>query len=242
MRKRREVKIKELENNFSELCKKFKSKNPFSGPSIYFYKKILEFHEHGIFSLSEEDKERFCEYCYACLTAWGMHRMGKPTGRKGTKLREFEAFKKQVKKAMEKLRALKKYKTWDEITKDNFELLLSIFNKLDINEAESKLIVNSKLLHFILPALVPPIDGTYTKKFLGEYTNKKDEEVFGDYIEEFVRLAKNKKEEIEKLMSHGRLTDKNCFFRYPFKILDNAIVEYVKTYQKKRRKIDNLPF
>ncbi|MCK4815608.1 hypothetical protein KA005_07555, partial [bacterium] len=52
----------------------------FSGPSLHFHRRALEY-------IGSEDWERYLEYIYATLTSWGMHRMD---GR--AKMQPFDVF------------------------------------------------------------------------------------------------------------------------------------------------------
>ena len=55
---------------------------PFGGPSVYFHLRTLE-------AARAQNFDRFAEYAYTMLAAWGMHRMGS----RGSKMRIFEDFK-----------------------------------------------------------------------------------------------------------------------------------------------------
>ena len=96
MKKRDEIiklRISDLKNNFKPYMDYFKENYPFSGPSEYFYIKII----NTIKSLKDNkdyDKlfeKDFIELLYATLCSWGMHRMGPDN--KGPKMNEFSKFK-----------------------------------------------------------------------------------------------------------------------------------------------------
>ena len=81
--------IKDLIENFGDYVEYFKKNNPFSGPSEYFYGKIMTKVNNIDYDILFN--EEFIELLYATLAAWGMHRMGPEN--KGPKISDFSTFK-----------------------------------------------------------------------------------------------------------------------------------------------------
>jgi hypothetical protein len=141
----------------------------FSGPSVYFHEKTI-----GLVRNSNNFEDliistNFQESCYATLTSWGMHKMG-PTG---PKLKNFKDFSESILQNKTKILSLKPYHL-NEITEDQMKNLLPqidlLFQNINIMDSGIKLVGNSKLLHHILPDLIPPMDREYTLNFF--YGNK----------------------------------------------------------------------
>ena len=85
-------KIEDLVNEFPTYLKYLLDNNPYSGPSIYFHKKIISLRrQYSLETLLEENNEVFIEYLYAVLTSWGMHRMDG-----SARLVEYDDFKMKI--------------------------------------------------------------------------------------------------------------------------------------------------
>lgn len=76
----------ELVSGFAGYVAAFEASEAFPGPSLYFHERAIERRRRHQAVTSLLDDERFLEYAYAVLPAWGMHRMG---ARVPTKVGEF---------------------------------------------------------------------------------------------------------------------------------------------------------
>lgn len=126
-----------------------------AGSSKYFYERVIEVQGKNSFEENLED-EVFLEYLYACLVAWGLERGNQ-------RLISFQEFQEQVSEVKEELIFLNQFEIFDledeQDRKQITEKLAEVFNSLDLKEdTNSKVVANSKLLHFLLPELVPPMD------------------------------------------------------------------------------------
>jgi hypothetical protein len=193
----------------------------FGGPSEYFYSKIIECHNKK--SLNELlGEESFYEYIYATLISWGMHRMGKG----GAKMRDFSPFRESIEECKEDLLKLDN-KSLEKLLPNQIdqtqEILLKVFHKLKVMETNSKIVGTSKTLHFILPALVVPIDREYTLRFFGRrnnLTSKNEEKLFSDLFYRFCEIS-------QKLTLDKVNFKKSKFQPSVAKLIDNAIIGYV---------------
>jgi len=91
-------------------------------------------------------------------------------------------------------------------------------------------VANSKALHHLLPALVPPIDRAYTLRFFYADTtlSKGDEATFKEIYPYFHRIAVARREQITSHLGTGMNTSET-------KVIDNAIVAFVRTHPVERR-------
>lgn len=218
--------VEELKRDFKLFVRHFDNTLVFSGPSIYFHKKVINILSQKGLQKAIEDN-LFLEYLYATLASWGLHRMGETN----TKLVDFEAFKNSIQENKDDLLALedKKITTLNTNTTliDNLRTLIE---KLKIGEGETKLIFNSKTLHHLLPNLIPPIDRQYTLLFF--YNSKGPshmENCFSEIYPRFVEIAVSRKDNIVKMIGKDFHTSET-------KVIDNAIVGYVLKKNLKEQK------
>lgn len=143
------------------------------GPSGYFYQKVInEIRKTDNYSLLF-DNINFVEDIYATLTAWGMHRMDQ-----NTRMAEFEDFKSSITKNKEKFIKISQKK----IRTANLEQLkndiLDIFSSLRVmgRDKAPKFVANSKIMHFLLPDLIPPMDKGHILYFFYGWNSKNKKE------------------------------------------------------------------
>lgn len=170
MRRRSQAELKKkkvdfLVNNIPNLIRSFNDWGYRQGPSLYFYKKIMaEIKENKLRSLLENKK--FIELIYATLVSWDMNS-------RGAKIKYFDDFFENIrgnKRKFLQLSNLKLYEISDiEKVKSNIE---DLYSKLNFMISNARLVANSKLMHFILPDLVMPMDRTNTLMFFYGNTNE----------------------------------------------------------------------
>ena len=220
--------INNLIDNFSEYIKLFEINNPFSGPSEYFYIhkiiRVTKNKDYGAVFTHE-----FIEWIYATLASWGMHRMGPEN--KGAKMNDFDSFKECIMQNKNKIIQLNNL----EISKLNVKNSMDDIKDLYISfwplmKSNSKLVATSKVMHFLIPSLIPPMDREYTMKFFKknlptiksseDYKNiNKEFEIFSSVLSEFSYISKQ--------VDCTKFIDTNFSPTVP-KIIDNAIVSYMK--------------
>ncbi len=103
--------------------------------------------------------------------------------------------------------------------------LWNLVQRLKLTEGEARLVSGSKALHLLLPELVVPIDRAYSGAFLyrfsGEFDKREqEEETFKIAFECFRRIAER--------ASPERYVDRHRWHTSPTKVVDNAIIGFVK--------------
>ena len=97
-------------------------------------------------------------------------------------------------------------------------------------KSKSKLVATTKVMHFLLPNLIPPMDREYTMKFFGKnlptIKSDKDEKNIEKEIEIFEFIFKKIKK-ISQEVDCSKFIDKEFLPTIP-KVIDNAIVSYIK--------------
>jgi hypothetical protein len=137
----------------------------FKGPSVHFYERTVRMVREASSLRSLTKNDVFCDYVYATLTAWGMHRMGE---RVAAKLTEFPVFRATLCSFLDEVEDLRRTSIC-ELTEQETETVLKRLAVLvattGITASAAPLVANTKTLHFLLPDLMPPIDRRYTCRF-----------------------------------------------------------------------------
>ena len=224
-----EMRVEDLMQNFHYYLNHFTENIKFSGPSIYFHKKVIEKIRSSERYEQLLDDNLFFEYIYATLASWGMHKMGD----KGAKMVEYNEFKESIRSSKRTLFDLAKFKL-EMIPEEHVDQvrqnLKEVYNSLRVTEGEARLVGNSKTLHHLLPDLVTPVDRQHILRFFYNSTNigHQDEEIFLKLFDQFRRIAQSLKR--EELKFEGFNTS------IP-KIIDNTIIGYamMKLLKKSNR-------
>ena len=135
----------------------------FGGPSLYFHRRALSSR------LPPGDKIHL-EYVYATLASWGMHRMGK----RGSKMQNFSVFSRSIGLLLPKIAEVQQYDL-KEMKDDNWLVIKEIFQGIRVMASGTSLVGNSKVMHHMMPNIVPPIDREYTLTYLHGNTNIKND-------------------------------------------------------------------
>jgi len=212
---------------FFSCLNKFKELNIFTGPSVYFHKRVIKLIRNNNFEELLNNSE-FIELIYATLVSWGMHRMGS----KGPKMQDFKIFKDSIIDNIEELVDLNKYRI-EKISIDEREIiklrLVSILQKLNVMQGSSYIVGCSKTLHNLLPDLVPPIDGEYTLRFFygsKSYNPGREDKKFEEIFENYWSICK------KLSLTERDYLDKGEFTTSIPKLIDNAIVGFIKSNLK----------
>ncbi len=131
----------------------------FGKPCLYFHRKSLE-------TRQDPSSMKHLEYVYATLIAWGMNR----PGRAGSKMSDFETFFQSIKPLND---CILEAQTFDccYMDEDKWEMIERIFKGIQVMDSQTSLVGNSKVMHHLLPNVIPPIDRKYTLSFLHGNTN-----------------------------------------------------------------------
>lgn len=158
-----EDKIKQILLNADKYHDAYYKAEIFRGPSLYFHGRALAT-RHDPASLTH------LEYVYATLTSWGMHRMGKG----GSKMKSFEILSQSVQSLKERIIEAQAF-DYHEMSDIKWTILREIFFGIKVMASGTTLVGNSKVMHHMLPNVIPPIDREYTLWFLyGKTTIRND--------------------------------------------------------------------
>lgn len=220
--------VNNLIDNFSEYIKQFEINNPFSGPSEYFYiNKIIRVTKNKDYDAVFT--QEFIEWIYATLASWGMHRMGPEN--KGAKMNEFDSFEECIMQNKNKIIQLNNLEINKLDVKNSMDDIKDLyFSFWPLMKSNSKLVATSKVMHFLIPRLIPPMDREYTMKFFkkhlptikssDDYRNiNKEFEIFESVLTEISYISKK--------VDCTKFIDTNFSPTVP-KVIDNAIVSYIK--------------
>jgi|HubBroStandDraft_6_1064221.scaffolds.fasta_scaffold01128_5 hypothetical protein len=218
--------VRELIENFDGCCDSFDGANLFTGPSAYFHSKTLALLRQHASVRDAILNDSFLDSVYSTLTAWGMHRMGPGN----TKIVDFPVFVESVRSLQQPILELSSH-TLLGLKPDDVESvskqLWAVIAELKIGPGSTKIVAGSKVLHHLLPELVPPIDRQYTIRFFFHHKsmNQGDQIAFREMYPRFCEIANRCSEKIGVRLGRGMNTSTS-------KVIDNAIVGFVLTRLK----------
>jgi hypothetical protein len=154
MTKLDESKVQNLLDNADRYYAAYHRAETFGGPSLYFHLRALATRESPA-------SPQHLEYVYATLSSWGMHRMGPG----GSKMRPFDEFRSSVEPVQEQIVKAQGFLP-SAMNEGTWNTLREVFFALKIMASGTSLVGNSKVMHHMLPNIVPPIDREYTLRYL----------------------------------------------------------------------------
>lgn len=171
-------KIKKILSNAENYHDAYYKAETFRGPSLYF-------HERALATRYDPASLTHLEYVYATLASWGMHRMG----RGGSKMLSFDVFSQSVQTLKGRITEAQTF-DFHEMSGIKWAVLKEIFCGVKVMASGTSLVGNSKVMHHMLPNVIPPIDREYTLWFLrGNTTIRNDLEaewlIMKDIISQF---------------------------------------------------------
>jgi hypothetical protein len=217
--------VEALVANFADYAARFESSNTFSGPSVYFHHRAIERRRsHDSIDGLLADQQ-FLEYVYAVLPAWGMHRMGAQRA----KVTEYSQLVSSLRAAAPDLREL-----WPlDITELGpgsvpavGEQAWRVIASIKASTSETQIVAGTKVLHHVLPDLIPPIDRQYTFRF---FTGQKavrggDRHAFLEWFPHLSEIGRRCRKLIDTAMRQGtRMSAGRA------KVIDNAIIGFMIT-------------
>jgi hypothetical protein len=222
--------VEALVAGFASYVSRFQADNPFSGPSVYFHQRAIERRRsHDSVDALLADRQ-FLEYVYAVLPAWGMHRMGAQRA----KVTEYAQLVGSLRAAVPGLRKL-----WPlditglepgslgEVSEQAWQVIAAI----RASTSETQIVAGSKVLHHLLPDLIPPIDRQYTFRF---FTGQKavhagDRQAFLEWFPYLAEIGRRCRDPIDTAMRED--TPMNAGRA---KVIDNAIIGFMITQGRTR--------
>lgn len=214
--------IARFDNYISHFEEAFSRDETFGGPSLYFHFQCIK--KYSCVSLEAKlHDERFFEYVYAVLASWGMHRMGDTA----TKLRSYHEFKNEIISQRDRLSEIASFQIWKLDPSSLPQVLATlqvILDTMKISKSSAHLVANTKVLHHILPELVPPLDRSYTLAYFGINTllpsQKSAGAIFKYLFPAFVRVATRLSSRLIQIVD---LHEEN-WHTSPTKIIDNVLI------------------
>ena len=157
--------ISTIETRISDINDKYRK-----GPDLYFYRKIIKLRSIYKSIKTFLYKKENIEALYATLLSWDMNC-------RRARMKYYNEFENNI------INCLSCFLTIENLSKKNFInlSLLNIalrksYNGLNVMFTKSKFVSNAKILHFLFPELLMPMDGTntlmYFYKNTGESINK----------------------------------------------------------------------
>ncbi len=212
-----------VQRRVDRLCRRFKTylevfekKDRFTGPSLYFHRRAMAQRRGKDCSQLLADPV-FLEYVYAVLASWGMHRMGST----GAKLLPFEELARSIRSQRS---SLEQMWAWPihSVTEEQIDHLWSLIHSIHASATRTILVANSKVLHHLLPRLVPPIDREYTLWFFNYWDiGGLDEPIFRNIYPKLQEISNRCRKVIaENIGTHPWHTSST-------KVLDSALVGFV---------------
>lgn len=199
------------------------------GPSLYFHKVLITSANNTQELTLRLQDNRFLERLYACLASWGLQRLDNPKA----SLVCFRDFETQVRGIVDPLMQFVGWRL-EDVTQDQFGTILNTLNclmdNLKIVVAGWPFVGNTKLLHHLLPHLIPPMDRNYTLRYFLNWTS--DERNTPSYTFErifrsFWQVATANRDALRH-MPQDTWTIPAAFNTTIPKIIDNAIIVGVR--------------
>ena len=202
---------------------RFEASAAFSGPSVYFHERAIERRRRHTTVAGLLADERFLEYVYAVLPAWGMHRMGNQSA----KVCEFSPLVARLRSAaplIEELWPLNITRLAPESIPAVSQTAWRIMEVIRVSTSETQIVAGSKTLHHVLPDLIPPIDRQYTFRF---FTGQKvvrsgDQRAFLEWFPYLAEIGLRCRKSINTAVSRGGMATG------PAKVIDNAIIGFMQ--------------
>jgi hypothetical protein len=143
-------------------------------------------------------------------------------------MRSFDTFQKSIERLQSKIQDAQSFEI-SEMTQRQWSVLREIFRGIDVMASGTSLVGNSKVMHHMVPNIVPPIDREYTLRYLRGNTNITNDldfewNLMKEIISEFfISVVSDKKFKVKSTEWMARSAD------YPWdtsimKIVDNLII------------------
>jgi hypothetical protein len=209
--------VRDILANTEKYHRAYYDAETFRGPSIYFHHRALE-------TRNKPTGSAHLEYVYATLSAWGMHRMGKG----GSKMQPFDIFRQSIERFRDRITEAQGF-SFQEMSGQKWSVLKEIFQGINVMASGTSIVGNSKVMHHMLPNIVPPIDREYTLWYLRGNTNIKNDlpfewQLMKGIISEFFIPVASDKEFIDKITKWMERKDQYPWDTSIFKVIDNLII------------------
>ena len=180
-----------------------------TGPDLYFYKRLnhLRNNSNSIKSFLRNDYH--IEILYATLVSWDMNS-------RRAKMKYFDEFKANILSCLNQFKKLETFeKSGDTDLIRLVSTLRNTYENLNLMKTSGKLVSNSKLLHFLFPRLLMPMDRENTLSYF--YGNT------GESLNKYIEIIKLSSEIINSPENWDNYLDNKWNTTVP-KTIDNAII------------------
>ena len=181
-----------------------------TGPELYFYRRVIDLRNNSNSIESFLRNDYHIEILYATLVSWGMNS-------RRAKMKYFDDFKKSI---IDRLNQFKEIETFEksgdiDLIKKLGSTLRKAYENLELMETNARLVSNSKLLHFLFPKLLMPMDGANTLCYL--YGNT------GESLNKYIEIIELSSEIMNIPENWDNYLDNKWNITVP-KMIDNAII------------------
>ena len=224
---------KEIENRILDLCEGFENylgeEPPFGDWAWHLHRETIEMRKQ-FRSLGEaiESYDFIVKHIGYTLLAWGMD------GR-AAQLVPRDKFFCNIKAQKRFVVALERISVSDLTNQGYIDYLWKVIHALNLSQTRSQVVTGAKVLHHLLPGLIPPIDRQYTAKFFTPSSLKNPRDV--NSSSHFKAIAEGIGF-IARLLGEGygddyltELVGSTPWSTSETKLIDNAIIGYVKEHK-----------
>jgi hypothetical protein len=215
--------VEELIASFADCVATFEASEAFPGPSLYFHLRAIERRRQHETVRSLLADTQFLEYAYAVLPAWGMHRMGA----QAAKVADFDPIVtalRQVTPALQELWPLRIMMLSPEAAGEAAATAWGIIAHIKVSTSRTQIVAGSKMLHHLLPDLIPPIDRQYTCSFFtGQKMVPSDQAAFLNWFPRLAEIGTRCQGPIHDAISRGGFMATG-----EAKVIDNAIMGFMQ--------------
>ncbi len=219
--------VEDLCDNFDTYLSEFKRSRMNSEKYMSLHKKTIDLRNELGGVAESIDSDECMRYLYDTLEAWGMNSQG-------AKMKERPEFAKSIRKYEGDIVALEQVDVAqiDEDVSARQELWRIIQGmKLSLSKY-SQVVTGSKSLHHLLPQLLPPIDGSYTRPFFHYRSGdtKDNEYAFNLMLWYFAQIAQEV--DLRRYVD----TETARWATSETKMIDNAIIGFCNRHPGLKKK------
>ena len=155
MIKDRNTRIKQItttiETRISQINEKYRS-----GPDLYFYSRLMDLRSGAKSVEHFLRKDYHIEILYATLVSWDMNS-------RGAKMKYFDDFKANIRACLQLYKELDDWERSNDIKPSAvLSCLASAYRNMSLMKTSARFVSNSKLLHFLFPRMLMPMDRANT--------------------------------------------------------------------------------
>jgi hypothetical protein len=231
---RRAERVEDLIGSFAACVTAFETSEAFPGPSLYFHLRAIERRRRHQTVTSLLADTQFLEYAYAVLPAWGMHRMGTQAAKVGDFTAIVTALR-QMQPALQELWPLRITALGPEAARQAAVTAWDVIARIKVSTSRTQIVAGSKMLHHVLPDLIPPIDRQYTFSFFtGQMSVPSDHAAFLDWFPQLAAIGTRCRQPIYDAMQRGGFMATG-----EAKVIDNAIMGYMQQQRLNGKRSSN---